>query len=158
MTLVYKLVLRLIRKSLDESSTVSILDPTIPSLFIKLIQATLLHFLFPCSPFLVSPSVATLEVNACMQINIGFTPAKIGDHSGELVLRYDTEEEVYTQLYGSARDVNVRLDRSSITMEDTFIGLSSQRLVVLHNRSDVVVHFEWKAFASEMEEDVQKEM
>ena len=114
--------------------------------------------MYPYSPFSVSPSVATLEVNACMQINVGFTPAKIGDHAGELVLRYDTEEEVYTQLYGSARDVNVRLDRSSITMEDTFIGLSSQRLVVLHNRSDVVVHFKWKAFASEMEEDMQKEM
>ena len=102
--------------------------------------------------------MATLEVNACMQINIGFTPAKIGDHAAELIIRYDTEEEIYTQLYGSARDVNIRLDRSSIIMEDTFIGLSSQRSVVLYNRSDVVVHFEWKAFASRMEENVQKEM
>lgn len=93
-----------------------------------------------------------------MQVNIDFTPTKIGDHTAELLLRYDTGEEVYTQLYGSARDANVRLDRSSITMEDTYIGLSSQRSVTLHNRSDVVVHFEWKAFASKMEEDMQKEM
>ena len=106
----------------------------------------------------MSPSVATLDVNACMQINIEFTPAKTGDHAGELILRYNTGEEIYTQLYGSARDANVRLDRSSITIEDTFIGLSSQRSVVLHNRSDVVVHFEWKAFASKMEEEMQKEM
>ena len=34
---------------------------------------------------------------------------------------------MYTQLYGSAIDVNVRLDRSSILLENTFIGLSSQR-------------------------------
>jgi hydrocephalus-inducing protein len=106
----------------------------------------------------VSPSTAILDINACMQVNIDFTPSKTGDHTGELVLRYNTGEEVYTRLYGSARDTNVRLDRSSITMEDTFIGLSSQRSVVLHNRSDVVVHFEWKAFASKMEEEMQKEM
>ena len=111
-----------------------------------------------CSPFSVSPSTATLDINACMQVNIDFTPTKTGDHTGELVLRYNTGEEVYTQLYGSARDTNVRLDRSSITMEDTYIGLSSQRSVVLHNRSDVVVHFEWKAFSSKMEEDMQKEV
>lgn len=38
-----------------------------------------------------------------------------------------TGEDVYTQLYGSANDINIRLDRSSITLKDTFIGLSSQR-------------------------------
>lgn len=106
----------------------------------------------------MTPSTAKLDVNACMQITVQFTPAKVGDHTGELSLSYDSGEEVFTRLYGSARDTNVRLDRSSITMEDTYIGLYSQRSVVLHNRSDVVVHYEWKAFASAMEEDMQKEM
>ena len=30
--------------------------------------------------------------------------------------------------------------------------------VILHNQSDVVVHYEWKAFSSEMEEDMQREL
>ena len=34
---------------------------------------------------------------------------------------------MYVQLYGSATDVNVRLDKSSIMLDNTFIGLSSQR-------------------------------
>ena len=129
-------------------------------------------------------------------------------------------ETVYTQLHGSANDVNVRLDRSSITLKDTFIGLSSQRSelvcvcitdsnqppcfgtdvpppaahflshihfpslpstsppsrplpplllllfpvhfsprsVTLHNRSGVVVHYQWKAFGSRAEEEMQREM
>ena len=121
-------------------------------------MCTFVHTHLFSSPFSVSPSTATLEVNACMQINIEFTPTKIGDHTAELLLRYNMGEEIYTQLYGSARDANVRLDRSSIMMEDTYISLSSQRSVVLHNRSDVVVHFEWKAFASTMEEEMQIEM
>lgn len=92
-------------------------------------------------------------------------------------------ETVYTQLHGSANDVNVRLDRSSITLKDTFIGLSSQRSlslppfhspsplllllflvyfsprsVTLHNRSGVVVHYQWKAFGSRAEEEMQRKM
>ncbi len=66
-------------------------------------------------------------------------------------------EEVYTQLYGSAVDVNVRLDRSSLTLDNTYLGLSSERSVVLHNRSNVVVHYQWKAFASELEENVRRQ-
>ena len=67
-------------------------------------------------------------------------------------------EEVYTQLYGSAKDINVRLDRSSVTLEQTYIGLGSQRSVLLSNRSETVVHFQWKAFASPAEEELQREM
>jgi len=32
------------------------------------------------------------------------------------------------------------------------------RSVVIHNRSDVVVHYEWKAFATEEDEQTEKEM
>ena len=34
---------------------------------------------------------------------------------------------MYIQLHGTAIDVNVRLDKSSLMMEDTFLGLTSQR-------------------------------
>lgn len=62
------------------------------------------------------------------------------------------------QLYGSSVDVNVRLDRSSLILENTYLCLSSQRSVVIHNRSDVVVHYQWKAFASELEENMKREV
>lgn len=51
------------------------------------------------SPFTVAPSSATLAVNACMQVTIGFTPAKIGDHKSELCIHYDTGI-CHTVLYG----------------------------------------------------------
>lgn len=75
----------------------------------------------------MAPPTATLAVNGCMQATISFTPKQVGEHSGELQLRYDSGETVYTKLYGSANDVNVRLDKSSVSMENTFIGLSSHR-------------------------------
>ncbi len=40
---------------------------------------------------------------------------------------YCAGEDVYSQIYGSAIDVSVRLDRSSIALESAYIGLSTQR-------------------------------
>ena len=36
-------------------------------------------------------------------------------------------ESVYSSLHGSSVDVNVRLDRSSLKLENTYIRLSTQR-------------------------------
>ena len=88
---------------------------------------------------------------------------------------------MYSSLYGSSVDVNVRLDRNSVRLENTYIGLSTQRyihtythytviftvdstsiqmhrFVTLYNRSKVVVHYQWKAFSSVEEEKAQKEL
>ena len=124
----------------------------------------------------MTPLTATLGVNCCMQATVSFTPKQVGEGEGELLLHYGTGEKVYTKLYGNAVDVNVRLDKSSVTVEDTYIGLSSHRYstkmpystcidvcylcrtVVLHNRSDVVIRYQWKAFSTEGEEETHKEL
>lgn len=79
-----------------------------------------------------------------MQVTVTFLPLSVGDSSGELAVQYDTGryqythmelvmyigcvgESVYSALHGSSVDVNVRLDRSSIKLENTYIGLSTQR-------------------------------
>lgn len=81
----------------------------------------------PSRPFSVSPSTGTLSMSSCMQVDVFYVPREVGNHSGELLIHYSTGETVYTKLYGYAKDVNVYLDRSSIVMDDTFFGLSSQR-------------------------------
>ena len=44
-------------------------------------------------------------------------------------------ESVYSSLHGSSVDVNVRLDRSSLKLENTYIGLSTQRYYTLRDNS-----------------------
>ncbi len=107
-------------------------------------------------------------------------PKQVGQYSSELVIQYSTGELVYTKLYGSANDINVQLEKSSVLFDETFIGLTTQRYIMtitnpytpmemtvitlyyrsvtLHNDSDVVVHYQWRAFSSEFEEDMQREM
>ncbi|XP_021264314.1 hydrocephalus-inducing protein homolog isoform X3 [Numida meleagris] len=108
------------------------------------------------SPFSVDPSVGTLRIGDTMQVTVEFHPLKTGDHCGSLVVHYDTGEDVLTSLYGAAVDVNIRLDRNSLMIAKTYLTLASHRSVVIHNRSEIIAHFQWKAFVTQEEEDQQK--
>ncbi|KAM6380942.1 hydrocephalus-inducing protein homolog [Pluvialis apricaria] len=108
------------------------------------------------SPFSVDPSVGTLGIGDTVQVTVEFHPLKTGDHSGSLVVHYDTGEDIHTSLYGAAADVNIRLDRNSLTVEQTYLTLSNHRSVVIHNRSEIIAHFQWKAFVTQEEEDQWK--
>ena len=66
-------------------------------------------------------------------------------------------ERIYVSLYGAAVDANVRLDKSTLRIDNTYISMANQRTITIHNRSDVLVHFKWSPFATKMEEDMQKE-
>uniref|UniRef100_A0A8D0KUC9 HYDIN/VesB/CFA65-like Ig-like domain-containing protein n=1 Tax=Strix occidentalis caurina TaxID=311401 RepID=A0A8D0KUC9_STROC len=108
------------------------------------------------SPFSVDPSIGTLGIGDAMQVTVEFHPLKTGDHSSSLVVHYDTGEDIHTSLYGAAVDVSIRLARSSLTVGKTYLTLSNHRSVVIHNRSEIIVHFQWKAFVTQEEEDCQK--
>ncbi|KAG8143779.1 hypothetical protein E2320_000952, partial [Naja naja] len=109
-------------------------------------------------PFSVKPSIGTLGVNETTQFTIDFYPEKSGNHCKDLVIHYDTGEDIYVNLYGAATDVNVRLDKNSLTIEKTYITLANQRSVIIHNRSDIIAHFQWKAFATHEKEKEKKQM
>ncbi|KAM6349650.1 LOW QUALITY PROTEIN: hydrocephalus-inducing protein homolog [Podargus strigoides] len=108
------------------------------------------------SPFSVDASTGTLGIGDAMQVTVEFHPLQTGVHSGSLRVHYDTGEDIHTSLYGEAEDVNIRLDRSSLSVEKTYLTLSNHSSVVIHNQSDIIAHFQWKAFATEEEDDVWK--
>ena len=78
------------------------------------------------------------------------------DFSSQMVLHYDTGEENFIALYGEAIDYNVRLDKNTLKMENTFISSASQRIVTLSNRSNIMVHFKWTKFATLREEQLER--
>ncbi|XP_066439738.1 hydrocephalus-inducing protein homolog isoform X2 [Eleutherodactylus coqui] len=108
-------------------------------------------------PFCVEPVSGTLDVGNSMQVVLEFQPLEVGDHTQELLIHYDTDEDVGVCLYGAAADVNVRLDKSSLTIQKTFLSLANQRTFTIHNRSDIIAHFQWKEFASQQEEECKKQ-
>ncbi|XP_078068145.1 hydrocephalus-inducing protein-like [Mustelus asterias] len=107
-------------------------------------------------PFIVEPVHGYLEVGESFQVTIEFIPQRIGDHNEDLILHLDTGEDIFVSLYGAATDINVRLDKNSVMIERTYVTLANQRVVSICNRSDIIVHFQWKAFATPEEEEQQK--
>ncbi|XP_067905917.1 hydrocephalus-inducing protein homolog [Heterodontus francisci] len=107
-------------------------------------------------PFFVEPILGNLEVGQGVQMTVEFIPQRIGDHSEDLMIHLDTGEDIFVNLYGAATDINVRLDKNSVMIERTYISLANQRVVSICNRSDIIVHFQWKAFATPEEEEQQK--
>lgn len=104
-------------------------------------------------PFAVQPTTASVPAGETIQVVCTFAPATLGSHRGAVAITYDTGERVALALSGAAEDVSVRLEKASLRLDSTFVGLTSQRTVKLQNRSDIMVKFCWKASATDAEEN-----
>ncbi|NWT76775.1 HYDIN protein, partial [Prunella himalayana] len=105
------------------------------------------------SPFSVIPATGALRVGDTMQVTVRFEPLQTGDYSASLVVHYNTGENTYTSLHARAVDAHIRLDRSTVTLEKTYITMSNSTTVLIHNRSNITAYFQWKAVDTEDEED-----
>ncbi len=85
-------------------------------------------------PYSVEPRHSQLDVGQSMQVNVSFSPTKVGSSGGGLSVLYSTGEEVVVALSGGAEDANVRLEKTSLRMDSTFIGQVCQRTVRINNR------------------------
>ncbi|CAM4581517.1 unnamed protein product [Leuciscus chuanchicus] len=108
------------------------------------------------SPFSVEPSVGTLDVGQSMQVTVEFLPKTTGDHSQVLLLHYHSGEDIQITLYGDSTNINVGLDKNCVMLEKTYISLATYQKVAIMNRSDYIVHYQWKNFATEEEEERDK--
>lgn len=77
--------------------------------------------------------------------------------SSILLMECFAGEVVYVVLYGAAIDTNVRLEKNTIRIDNTYISMANQKTVTIHNRSNVIAHFKWSPLATQEEEDSQKE-
>ncbi|XP_008833211.1 hydrocephalus-inducing protein homolog [Nannospalax galili] len=109
-----------------------------------------------CRPFSIKPTDGILNIGESMQLEVDFEPQSVGNHDGRLIVSYDTGETVFVCLYGAAIDVNIRLDKNSLIMEKTYVSLANQRSITIHNRSNIIAHFQWKIFDTQEEEDREK--
>ncbi|XP_016156554.1 PREDICTED: hydrocephalus-inducing protein homolog [Ficedula albicollis] len=108
------------------------------------------------SPFSVTPAMGTLAIGDSMQVTVGFQPLRTGGHSASLIVHYDTGEDTHTSLHGRAVDVDIRLDRNTVTFGKTYITRSNRATVHIHNLSNITACFQWKAADTQEQEDQLK--
>ncbi len=144
------------RPCLDLADTVNfatcpVKHPSKKILFVRNVGREEANFTLTTSaPFSVSPPTGHLPVGGNIQLELIFTPKRLGSHTSELLLQYGNGEMVAVALYGAAEDVNVRLDKSSLLLESTYITQSCQRTVKVVNRSSIIAKFCWRAVATEV--------
>eukprot|EP00434_Breviolum_minutum_P033122 symbB.v1.2.029307.t1/scaffold3193.1/size61566/2 len=107
-------------------------------------------------PFSTSIQDGYLEVGEIMQVDVVFRPDKAEAYEREMLIIYGDGVETYVSLYGRAENVNVTFSASQLQLEDTFIALSTQKTILIHNNSEIPVDFSWRAFPSIQEEISQK--
>ena len=104
----------------------------------------------------MEPESGVLEVGGCMQVEVHFNSLHTGCCRSHLMVQYDTGEDIFVNLFGDAVDINVRLDKNTIRLDNTFLTNATKRYISIVNRGDVVVKFAWKMFATAIEEEQQK--
>lgn len=60
-------------------------------------------------------------------------------------------------LQSSAENCHVRIDRGTVRLEETFLGLSRSKTVLIHNRSNYIVKYKWMLFESVEADNERKE-
>ena len=97
------------------------------------------------APFGVSPAGGFIDGNGSVQLVASFTPPESRNYEANLTLTCGAGETPLTMvLSGGASSADVFLDTSLSSLGATYITLTSQNKVMLHNRGDVPVKFSWK--------------
>ncbi len=96
------------------------------------------------APFTVSPKQGFVEGNSSTPLTVTFAPPEARNYETTLTLTYGSGQTATVLLNGVAVSAEVHLDTSLAVMDPTYITLTSQSKVLLHNRSDQPVRFCWK--------------
>ena len=108
-------------------------------------------------PFKVDPWEGVVCVNEAIQVTVYFCPQTCGNHNRDIRLHLDTGDDIYIKVMGNATDANIRVDKSNVKIDKTYIGLANQRTVTITNTSDFVAKFKWVNLASELEEQMERQ-
>ncbi|KAK1122967.1 hypothetical protein K0M31_008605 [Melipona bicolor] len=96
---------------------------------------------------------------------VKFVPERNQDYHYQLKLATDggdfivpvIGEKVRIDLRSSAENCPIRIDRGSVRMEETFLGLSRSKILTIHNRSSYIVKYKWMQLESIETDNERKE-
>ena len=100
--------------------------------------------------FKIFPNHGHLEPNEATQVNIEFYSSKIGTHASRLLIEYSTGEICAVDCIAHTKECEktIRVEKNSLTFENTYNGLQARRNFKIFNQSEVLVKFNWCQNAS----------
>lgn len=104
------------------------------------------------SRFSVYPAKAALHPSERMQLTVHFLSRQTGSFESCLTIYYETGEKLCVKLSATAENAHVDLEKSSIYFRDTYMGLTNQQTLEVFNRSQYIVKYKWKQYATHMDD------
>ncbi|KAM4733696.1 hydrocephalus-inducing protein homolog isoform 3-T4 [Anableps anableps] len=106
------------------------------------------------SPFSVTPSFGTVDVGEGIHVTVFFHPMTAGEFQEDLILHYDTGEDVHISLFGTSEELNICLEPEPVKLKKTYISLTSSQTVSLTNCSDIPLQYCWTMWPSQAEDNL----
>jgi hypothetical protein len=98
-----------------------------------------------------------IEAQGTYALELQFTPIDTSYIDGEIEVTFMNEIKCYIAVKGLGKNVEVSLSTPSLTLEPSYISLFSQKTLKIRNLSDAPIRYRWKSFATEDEEEAERE-
>lgn len=98
-----------------------------------------------------------VEANGTYALELQFTPIDTSYIDGEVEVTFTNGIKCYIGVKGLGKNVEVSLSTPSLTLEPSYISLFSQKTLKIRNLSDAPIRYRWKSFATEDEEEAERE-
>ena len=114
-----------------------------------------LHEAFTCPQ-----GVLSLNANASISVEIYFTPNAAEEILSEIVFDFvlplSLSNKMYIGVSGIGENVSVALSSPSLTMEPSFISLTSQNTVRIKNMGSYPIQFSFKSYSNSIDEENER--
>ncbi|GBG33770.1 Hydrocephalus-inducing protein-like [Hondaea fermentalgiana] len=107
-------------------------------------------------PFDVRPRAGFLAMHESVQVTVTFNSDYCAEFDGEMEVAYENGQASYVHVHGSTESINVSIDKPVAEVDPAYISLMSTCTVLISNDSDIPVDFEWKSFATALEDGNEK--
>jgi hydrocephalus-inducing protein len=109
------------------------------------------------SEFTCPEQDVVIEAGATFALEVGFTPLDTSACNGDIEVTFSNGVKCYIGMKGYGKNVEVSLSTPSLTLEPSYISLFSQKTLRIRNLSDAPIRYRWKSFATEGEEEAERQ-
>ena len=98
-----------------------------------------------------------VDPGASLMLELFFIPNIAESITGDYELQFSKGIKCYISLSGTGKNIDVALSTPSISLEPSYISLSSQKTLKIKNSSDIPIKYSWKSFSSSEDEENERQ-
>ncbi|XP_065180488.1 hydrocephalus-inducing protein homolog isoform X2 [Sycon ciliatum] len=110
-------------------------------------SATALFAMHADRPFGISPGYLSIPPGEHAEVEVSFSPTKMGKHAGELVIMFEHGELTSVDLQGKCTEIEARLDSSDLQLAENAIGMIGSKVLTFRNWTSHALDFKWCRYA-----------